>query len=252
MNREQVSKLIKVFKSNKHYRIGDIICKFGNRWAKDSRHIVRNPGKYKDSILYNYIKNPDKVWAKQKYKKLGHYIKNSKKNKNIQELPNEQELVIHLRAGDVFDCRRRLQNYCKQVSTIFKSRSFFKKCKKINIDEVKKATIVTAFHFGANEQNGRFFYADHKYSRSMDAVMFLINQLERLDLEWSIISNEDIDLDVLYMFNAQKFIGIDPRKTRPQAESTMSRIIKHSRRYILSQKAKKQREKAVQEAKDEK
>ena len=96
--------------------------------------------------------------------------------------------------------------------------------REISVRNIKKVTIVTALHFGANEVNNLFFYNKRDHDRSLDLLQSIKSQTERLGLEVNIYSNEDVDADLSYMCYSKMFIP---------SLATMMRIVNPVRAKIL-------------------
>ena len=118
------------------------------------------------------------------------------------EAPSEDTLVVHLRLGDILDDYSNDRTY-----------RHFENCKKIyslldlqELPKLKKATIVTALHFGANEINDSYFYTERAKERSFELLDLVTNELRKMGLEVSYESNENIDRDICYMVGSKYFL----------------------------------------------
>ena len=87
---------IPLFKSNRHYRVGDLVLQKDNRWQLDS-DIVAKKSEFSGSILQEYFSSLS--GTKADFKLLNKIIDNYIERKQIQ-IANDSEVVIHLRAGD--------------------------------------------------------------------------------------------------------------------------------------------------------
>lgn len=202
---------VKILKENKVYRVGDLFFKGGVRWKKD-RESILNEEKYKDTILFHYLTNKKKEFDYEAFYQAVKLVSFQKK----YQKPLDDELVIHLRLGDVmsnFDGR--------YVFMLNKYDNFYSK---IGVKNIKKVTAVTALHFGANEINNLFFYNKRDHDRSLDLLESIKNQTERLGLKLNIYSNEDIDADLSYMCYSKMFIP---------SLATMMQIVNPVRAKIL-------------------
>jgi hypothetical protein len=121
------------------------------------------------------------------------------------ERPAENELVIHLRLGDIFnprtvaDKRRPIQDAWRRYSRFFEKNDF-------GLDSLGKITVVTALHFGANEKTGRFFYSNFAKKESIKFLRMLEGQVNDVGHELNLISNEDIDRDICYMSGSMHYV----------------------------------------------
>ena len=202
---------VKVLKENKVYRVGDLFFMGGVRWKKDRESILRED-RYKDTILFHYLSNKKREFDYETFYKAVKLVSFQKQYKK----PLNDELVIHLRLGDVMsNCDGRYL----AMKNIY--NDFYRE---ISVRNIKKVTIVTALHFGANEVNNLFFYNKRDHDRSLDLLQSIKSQTERLGLEVNIYSNEDVDADLSYMCYSKMFIP---------SLATMMRIVNPVRAKIL-------------------
>lgn len=202
---------LKILKENKVYRVGDLFFRAGVRWEKD-RESILNEEKYKDTILFHYLTNKKREFD---YEAFYQAVKIVSLQKNYKK-PLDDELVIHLRLGDV------MSNFDGRYFAMKNIYNDF--YRKINIKNIKKATIVTALHFGANEVNNLFFYNKRDHQRSLDLLELIKTQTKQIGLDLNIYSNEDIDADLSYMCYSKMFVP---------SLATMMKIINPVRAKIL-------------------
>lgn len=187
---------IRVLKENKTYRIADLILCKGVRWREDRQTILNN-SKYSDSILFKYL-------SRKRYENdldtLKDTIHEHIETYNVDQ-PRDDELVVHLRLGDVMDDYDK-RTYEKCVET-YKNLARKVPIKKLS---VKRATLVTAMHFGANEKNGKYFFTEKAQHRSYRIAELVASQLVGRSLDVKIFSHEDIDLDLCYMVGSRYFL----------------------------------------------
>ena len=105
---------IETIKSNPDYRIADVIYKKGIRW-NDSKKKIINEKKYFDTILYKYLNTNKKDIVDLKL--LKKIIIREGTIKDFQ-FPKKNELVVHIRAGDVveFDWMFLSKDYLKEIN----------------------------------------------------------------------------------------------------------------------------------------
>ncbi len=195
---------LKVLEENKFYRFGDLIFKDGGgRWESD-REVIKNNDDFNDTILCKYLLQVNDLAGPdfELLKKIIHEHTIEHKCK----IPEENELVIHLRLGDIFQKSKyeklRVKRLKKSVDRLFRKDNILNS----NPEMIKKITIVTALHYGANEVNGKHFYTKHSYNQNLS---FLSNFEERINargFELNLISNENTDLDLCYMANSKYFV----------------------------------------------
>jgi hypothetical protein len=134
---------IKIFKSNPHYRLGDLIFKKGDRYSYDSKIILNNP-EYKGSFLRLYLES--KSYLKKIDMNAFKKCINSLKNRvNV----NENTLYINMRLGDCV-----MHSYGKNIGLFlyFPDKLYIKIFEKLNKNkDIKKIEIVSALNFGDND-----------------------------------------------------------------------------------------------------
>lgn len=195
---------IKLLKSNQNYRFYDVIFRSGQIWDYSIKNIL-NDQIYKNTILYYYLKNTKDNNLNIKIPIDENYIKSNinlivdnmiTKNKNMQ-IPDKNELVIHIRLGDIIE----IKNF------IYKDYNKFIKYY-INKYNIKKVTICSAYHFGDNPIHKTWQYNEKTINKNKDYIRNVIDNIRKeFDfLELNIHSNENIDLDFIYMIKAHYLI----------------------------------------------
>ena len=166
---------IKTIKSNPDYRLGDILLKRGYKW-QDSMEKVLNNIKYRDTILYRHLKGDD----------LKDLIKKSNHSK-----PEPDELVIHIRAGDVVDSDWFLKKNYKQVISRFDKISF-----------------VICYQYGDYVERGLWLYTNEKQQKNEDMFYEMLRDVVGTFpyKKFKIVSNENVDKDLVYMASSLNFI----------------------------------------------
>lgn len=190
---------IKILKENKVYRIADLFFMDGNRWKLDRRTILQN-NEHKNSILHDYMLNKKNELDYDTFKKVT--LKHSEK---YELKPKEDDLVFHLRLGDVFDVNGESKIYNRADWSYLQYKVFFRKNRKL-LETLSKVKVVTALHFGADELTGDFYYADHYYTESMKFFDYFCRRLQDFGCDIDVISNKNIDKDICYMMQAKHFV----------------------------------------------
>ena len=195
---------LKVLEENKFYRFGDFIFKDGGgRWESD-REVVKNNEEFKNTILCKYLMqiNDDSEPDFELLKKIvqEHTIEHKCK------IPKENELVIHLRLGDIFQKSKyeklRVKRLKKSVNRLFEKDNILNS----NPSVIEKITIVTALHYGANETNGKHFFNKLSYNQNLSFLRNLEERINERGFELNLVSNEKTDLDLCYMANSKYFV----------------------------------------------
>jgi hypothetical protein len=182
-----------------HYRFGDVINHGGFYW-KESTKFILNQDDLKNSILRTYIEccpnnnlnivNPDKI-------KLLYNIIKYKIENEIYKLPTDDELVIHLRTGDVVECAWYLKkNYIQIIQN------------HVNMYNIKKVTFCTAFHYGNNIKQQCFIYTPKKHIKNIKKLNEIFTKvLTRFKhLQFDVKSSKNIDDDFIYMTMSKYFV----------------------------------------------
>ena len=180
MKTESLLEKIRVLKNNKVYRIGDLVyCRGPKRWLMDRISII-NKLKYRNTILYNYLKeiniqkdagntNDGVEWTK--------FIKSIKKfyEDNLTNLKiDNSELCINIRCGDIVT-----DNQWHKSCYIFNPEKIIED---INIkisDQIERITIVAAMHYGSDEIDNRFFFDKKNYNLNRKYLSSIFNLLDQ-------------------------------------------------------------------------
>ena len=183
----------------RHYRFSDVINHMGHYW-KESTQFILTQNHLTNTILRTYIEQcPDNNFTQINPNKLtllyniikskianGHYI-----------LPTKDELVIHLRTGDVIENKWFLQqNYIQIIQ------------KYINTYNIKKVTFCTAFHFGNNITQQIWLYTPEKHAANVNKLNELFTKVltQFKHIQFDVKSSKNIDEDVIYMAMSTHFV----------------------------------------------
>lgn len=204
---ENLIKKIKIFKNNSNYRFNDIINHQGRRGPSVITKEILNDKKYNNTILQEYIKRcPDNNLGRstyKNYKKLTHTVMNEYIKKNNIVLPSNDELVIHLRLGDVIEHKRRGPKLLKK-DFVYIINNYINKYK------IKKCTFVTAFNYAGNQgkdiKHNLWLYTENKQNKNNLLLKnFLLNLCEKVNIEIDVKSSKNVDEDFIYMMKAKYF-----------------------------------------------
>ena len=144
--KEMINKII-LMKYNRNYRFYDVIYKSGKMWEYSRNNLIQD-SIYKNTILYKYLEH-EKKYIEEKNIINDSFIKKSLnsiadekiKNEKIK-IPEKNELVIQVRAGDFV------------ITPNFLKRPFWQLIKAYHLNNdiynIKKITFVTAYHYGDN------------------------------------------------------------------------------------------------------
>lgn len=196
-----------LLKENSHYRFSDIVRKQGYRWQYDWGVIKKNPS-YKNTILGQYINSHSMDDELDLIELIQLINEHGKKNK--YKLPDENELVIHLRLGDqAYNKSFMSKKYCSDL--IKDSSKIITENKNIN-----KVTFVGAFAYQVWTKESIhkkpkevpiWEYTDEIQQINLERLKYLFETfLDKIKLPIKIYSNKDIDRDIVFCTTSKYFI----------------------------------------------
>jgi hypothetical protein len=202
---EMINKIVMLVEENsaggkRHYRVCDIVKHKGVYWKESTDFIVNN-NRFEGSILLDYIKkdpHKNKNGVNSNYVQILSEIVQNKVKDNLFDVPDKNELVVHLRLGDYVEKKGKFlkKDYVKLIKGILLKNT-----------DINKITICTAFHYGNNVAYNAWIYTDKKHQANLHIVKALfIKLLKNINLPFSIRSSQDIDSDFVYMVEAKHFI----------------------------------------------
>ncbi len=191
---------VKILKENSDYRCYDIVYHRGERW-EHSKNQVLNNSKYENTIFKSFLKQ-----NKGNDSDLNFLLNciEEYSSKNNLPIPNNDELVIHLRMGDVVVHQWFLnQDYINLINKIKKNNS------------INKITIVTSFAYQVWSKESLHLrnkaplwnYTLEKQKKNEKCFFELLFKLqEQVNLPINIYSNRNIDQDLCYCVFSKHFI----------------------------------------------
>ena len=187
-------------KENCDYRCADIVYHRGERWEHSKNQILNNQ-KYENTIFKKFLKNNN--GNDLNLKMLLNCIEEYCFNNNLP-IPDDDELVIHLRMGDVVVHEWFLsKNYINLIENILKNNT------------ISKLTIVTSFAYQPwsdesehlRKKASRWNYTDQKQKKNEECFLKLLSNLQdHFNLQINIYSNKIIDVDLCYCVFSKHFI----------------------------------------------
>ena len=194
---------IKILKHNSDYRVSDIIYKFGERWEHSGNMVFKNE-KYKETILQEYLKI-NGLYNKPNLDILLKIIEKYNSHNNLP-IPQNNEIVIHLRMGDVVVHNWFLsKNYIELINNILMKNN-----------NINKVTLVTCFAYQEWSKESLHLrklaplwdYTEEKQNKNIKKTNILLNNIKHSfpNIEIKIYSNCDIDKDICYCVLSKNFI----------------------------------------------
>ena len=206
--KEMINKII-LMKSNRNYRFYDVIYKSGKMWEYSRNNLIQD-SIYKNTILYKYLEY-EKKFIEEKNIINDHFIKRTLNNiadekikKDKIKIPEQNELVIQVRAGDFV------------ITDNFLKRPFWQLIKAYHLNNdiynIKKITFVTAYHYGDNVflPDGKkcWDFQEKYHNKNIELLTDFFKSIMKQfpNFEYNLYSNENIDLDFIYAIKAKYFI----------------------------------------------
>jgi hypothetical protein len=181
---------IQTIKSQRDYRVGDVIYHWGYKWRESMDGILSNPT-YDGTILKEYLQvNPDHDRFDPHL--FGQIISRHAEAHGILERSNV--IGVHIRAGDVITVPHRFLSI--DYVSVFRSILL----QNPGLDCIN---LVVCLAYGNYYERGLWEYEDRKQQANQLCLEFLFNELESrfqglIDFELTSSSNSDIDLINLY------------------------------------------------------
>lgn len=208
---------VRILKENSTYRLSDLVYQpyRGQHigWSKRRGEILNNE-KFSNTILQDYLKNKkhEEDFATLKKIVSHHTLKNG------YNTPQTDELVFHIRLGDV--CRKDHDGHGKYLIRLRESycNKLYQKIN-INYKKIKKITYVTALNYAGykctvNGMNHDFTFSMESVNDSLKILEDIERQTNELGYELNIVSSVNADEDICYMANAKYFVESASRFSR--------------------------------------
>jgi hypothetical protein len=196
---------VKILKHNDVYRLADVILRHGTRWKQDRETILSDP-KYNDTIIYDYINTAEEVprrKGRRKYERLDEpnyellkkIIWDHIKRKNYQ-IAGDDELVVHMRLGDMMDENTRYTKSRKLYANFYD---------KLDLDNlpITGVVVVTALHYGHNTKRGLYFYREESKNRSFKLLRNFEKQTHDVGFPIRVVSSECVDEDICFLTSSK-------------------------------------------------
>lgn len=180
------------------YRIGDAVLMRRHQHGRNALGIVlRNPEYFRCSILYDYAKKIDKENPDPQWRILKEVVTTYATEKKY-DLPDNNELVIHLRLGNVKDYKGAPELLVEYTMDLVGG---------INVD-VHAITVVTAVHFGETFYKGKS--SRQEVSESVrhyaDKTGRILELLATQGFAARLYSHREIDRDFSYLAHSKYLV----------------------------------------------
>jgi hypothetical protein len=171
---------IKIMKSNKHYRLGDLILCRGLRWQHD-REIIFSDEQYNNSFLKDYLQ------LRTQNEGIDHQalIECARKHSNNLNL-KDYTLYINIRLGDsVMEPFGKINDEAAYGRVnqlfIFHPEQFMYKISDTLTQnpEINNIEFVTALHFGDNEQNNTWRFSQRAVDENRRKMEMYFDFIEK-------------------------------------------------------------------------
>jgi|TARA_B100000959_G_scaffold206708_1_gene216822 hypothetical protein len=183
-------------KTQNIYRIGDIFyCPNANNIKRSIENII-NKEEYKDTIVYDYLIRKKK---EQDYDTLKDVVYEHIKNKNYV-IPNDDELVIHMRLGDSVDASQT----SLPPEWYMDNKIIYEGLRKIEVEKynIKKVTIITVFYYPWPKTRKNMKYTKKISYEKYEVVK---NFFEKMNIPVKTFSRT-VDEDFCYLVSSKYFL----------------------------------------------
>lgn len=189
--------LIQTIKSQRDYRVGDIIYHWGYKWRESRDNVLLGSG-YDGMILKEYLlANPDRDRFDPHL--FGQVIGRHAKAQGIPERSNV--IGVHIRAGDVVTVPHRFLG----VDYIPLLRSVL-----LHNSGLNCINLVACFAYGNYHERGLWEYDDRKQQANQLCLGFLFDEFEACFqglIDFEVTSSSNADIDLIHLFTAGFFVA---------------------------------------------
>ena len=192
-------KNLKSLVNNNTYRFGDVLGQLQPAWERCAIDILLNKEKFSDSILYEYLDQVGLYTRPIDYFRLDSIaLKKCKKNKF--RIPKADDIVVHLRLGDVAETNfpfgiDNLKNIYFNYFKDFEVYPYF-----------KKVIISTALSYGSYESIDIYKPSKSSWQNSLELLDVITNELDKKNIKWEIHSSISTDEEFCFLINSKYLI----------------------------------------------
>lgn len=187
---------IKTIKSQRDYRIGDIVYHWGHKW-RESRANILAGDKFDGMLLKDYLLATSDQESFDPYL-FGEITLRHARAMGIIERKNE--IGVHVRAGDVISVPHRFLSidYIASLRRILSESPHY-----------SKISFVVCLSYGNYFERGLWEYDDKKQRANQLCLEILFDEIDSFfsdQAELEVVSNVDPDVDLIHLFNSGHFV----------------------------------------------
>ena len=147
---------------------------------------------YNGTIMRQYITRNANFWTRENWYN-NTLLKEIILSHTLDRYPRDDEIVIHLRAGD---WSSHEINFTKSINQILQNNT------------IRLCTIVTLIQFGNYFERGKFIPSEQKIEEAKEDVKRIIRKIVSKFpfLQFDVRSNVNVDDDFAYMIRSKHFI----------------------------------------------
>ena len=171
---------IKILKSNRHYRLGDLILCRGLRWQHD-REIISSNKEYESSFLKDYLESRTQSEGVDN-QALIECVQKHSKNLNLKD----DTLYVHIRLGDsVMEPFGKINDKAAygrafELFIFYPDKLMYKISDILTQNpKINHIQFVTALHFGNNEQNNTWRFSQEAVDENQRKMEMYFDFIEK-------------------------------------------------------------------------
>jgi len=188
---------VKTVKSQRDYRIGDIIFRRGYKWRESLDNVLAGQ-EFDGMILKDYLLSVSDQVSFDPYL-FGEITHRRAESMGIVE--RKYEIGVHVRAGDVISVPHRFLSvdYVTQLRRILSGDSPY-----------SKISFVVCMSYGNYFERGLWEYHDKKQMANQLCLEILFSEIEKSfnrHAELEVVSNDNPDVDLIHLFSSGYFLA---------------------------------------------